>query len=121
MIEVKIPNLNKLKKAFGSHRSLFITEFQRAISLAGRKIEAESKKVTPVDRGRLRASIRADIGRLQAIVAPHTEYAVFVHEGTSRMKGRPFMKQGTDKANVIKLFEEAEKRILIKIANKSRI
>lgn len=71
---------------------------QRAISVIAYQIERDSKKVTPVDTGRLRASIFTDIGNLRAVVAPHTEYAGFVHEGTRYMKARPFMMWGTDSA-----------------------
>lgn len=60
--------------------------------------ERHAKKETPVDTGRLRASIMTDIGNLRARVAPHTDYAVFVHEGTRSIKGRPFMALGESQA-----------------------
>jgi len=82
--------------------------------------EAESKRATPVDTGRLRASIAVDMlgrrarrgvrtfkggafaameggfatGKLKAIVGPHTNYATYVHEGTYKMGARPFMEWG---------------------------
>lgn len=66
-------------------------------------VERYSKQVTPVDTGRLRASIGTGFliasgigGGGTARVAPHTDYAGFVHEGTRRMKARPFMKWGVE-------------------------
>lgn len=71
---------------------------QRAISRFAFLVERESKKVTPVDTGRLRASIATDIGNLRARIAPHTDYAGFVHEGTRFMPARPFMLWGVETA-----------------------
>lgn len=57
-------------------------------------IEREGKIRSPVDTGRLRASIATDIHPLTATVQTNTKYAVFVHEGTRFMTARPFMAQG---------------------------
>ena len=57
-------------------------------------ILSESKKVTPVDTGRLRGSERVDKAFMQRIIAPHTDYAIHVHEGTFRMRARPYMLHG---------------------------
>ncbi|HBX15905.1 MAG: hypothetical protein UV20_C0009G0020 [Candidatus Magasanikbacteria bacterium GW2011_GWA2_42_32] len=80
-----------------------------AIKKSAFEIEAEAKKVTPVDTGRLRASIFTTLFPLIAIVQPKTNYAIFVHEGTSKMSGRPFMKEGADNAkrSIDKYFTEA--------------
>lgn len=66
-------------------------------------VERYAKQVTPVDTGRLRASISTGFliasgisGGGTARVAPHTDYAGFVHEGTRKMKARPFMRWGVD-------------------------
>ncbi len=71
-------------------------------------IERQSKRVTPVDTGRLRSSISSDITPFSATVAPHTNYAVFVHEGTRFMTARPFMHKGAENSvseveNILKL------------------
>lgn len=71
---------------------------QRGMQKFAYSIEAQSKKVTPVDTGRLRSSISTDIGNLYARIAPHTKYAGFVHEGTSKMVGRPYMQWGLEAA-----------------------
>lgn len=82
--------------AFGSLN--FQETMQRMVSRLGFMVEAESKKVTPVKTGRLRASIMTDIGNLRAKIAPHTDYAGFVHWGTKYMKARPFMIWGFEGA-----------------------
>lgn len=59
-------------------------------------IERYAKQLTPVDSGRLRASIGTSlfIGQLGAVVSTNTEYAVYVHDGTRYMRSRPFMEEG---------------------------
>ncbi len=59
-------------------------------------VEAGSKRVTPVKTGRLRASIYTTLGDMgmKATVQPNTNYAIYVHEGTKYMRGRPFMYWG---------------------------
>lgn len=71
---------------------------QRAIQLFAFATERYSKIASPVDTGRLRASINTSLGNLQATVAPHTNYAIFVHEGTRFIRGRPFMAIGMQQA-----------------------
>jgi HK97 gp10 family phage protein len=71
-----------------------------AIKKSAFLVERFAKKFTPVDTGRLRSSISADIYPTVATIQPHTNYAVFVHEGTRYMSGRPFMKMGKRSAMV---------------------
>lgn len=70
-------------------------EVARAIDIGLQKaafiIEGKAKELSPVDTGRMRGSIVTSLVPLQATVAPFVNYAVFVHEGTRYMKGRPFM------------------------------
>ena len=62
------------------------------------KIEREAKQVTPVDTGRLRASINTKLSDLKATVGPTVFYADFVHWGTRFMRERPFMLWGAETA-----------------------
>lgn len=57
------------------------------------RVERFAKQLTPVDTGRLRASIHTQplFGGMAARVSTRTEYAVYVHEGTRYMRSRPFM------------------------------
>ena len=56
-------------------------------------VEAQAKQTVPVDTGALKNSISTTMeSDLTAIVAPHTEYAVFVEFGTSRgSPAQPYM------------------------------
>lgn len=54
--------------------------------------EAQAKVNAPVDTGTLRNSIQAEPERPQSwIVAPHTDYAVFVELGTGRQHAQPYL------------------------------
>ncbi len=58
------------------------------------KVETGAKQRCPVDTGRLRSSITwriEPVKPLTAIVGTNVEYAVFVHEDTRHMSGRPFL------------------------------
>lgn len=98
------PSFEKISRSFAG---LNINEkMHKIIEEFALLVERYSKQVTPVDTGRLRASIgtgfliSAGIGQGGvAIVAPHTEYAGFVHEGTRKMRGRPFMRWGVEFAS----------------------
>lgn len=59
------------------------------------KVHGAARRNCPVDTGRLRGSIRWQIGTdskgLVAIVSTDADYAYWVHQGTKRMVGRPFL------------------------------
>jgi hypothetical protein len=97
MINIKVtPSFGKVSSAFKKIK--LNSAIQEGIEKYAFEILGEAKKVTPVDTGRLRGSEKVDLFPLRAIVAPHTEYAVFVHEGTSRMRARPYMTWGMETA-----------------------
>ena len=107
MTDIKIkfnPSLERVGAAFSAIQ--LGARVQQKLEQFAFRTEAESKVVTPVDTGRLRASIGTDIGNLEAKIAPHTDYAGFVHWGTSRVRGRPFMLWGLQAAS--KEFSEDE-------------
>jgi HK97 gp10 family phage protein len=74
----------------------------RMLARVAAKAETASKARCPVDTGRLRGSINWRIvlegGTLCAIIGTNVEYAIYVHEGTSRMPGRPFLVEGVTQA-----------------------
>lgn len=96
-INVKItfkPSLNELANKFGNIK---VQNFlQTEIRKLAFSVEGEAKQVTPVDTGRLRASVRVlpMVRLLEAVIQPHTDYAFYVHEGTKYMRARPFMYWG---------------------------
>lgn len=70
----------------------------RMLARYAAKIETAAKARCPVDTGRLRGSITWRIefvgGVLTAIIGTNVEYAIYVHEGTRYMAGRPFLLEG---------------------------
>jgi len=71
---------------------------KRAIRKSALLVERYSKMRSPVDTGRLRSSIRTTINELTATVNPTVDYAIYVHDGTRYMTGRPFMRLGAEDA-----------------------
>ena len=93
-MEVKIKNLDKILKNLNNAPKIIQDEGNRVIGLTLITVEAKAKPITPIDTGRLRSSYQTHLRHLAGILNVATDYAVFVHEGTRFMKGRPFLKQG---------------------------
>ena len=84
---------------------------QRELKSTASNIEKGAKNITPVDTGRLRASITADVRGLEANIGTDVEYARFVHDGTYKMEARPFLYTAADN-----MLEGIEDRIADDIA-----
>ena len=71
-------------------------------------VQDDAKRNCPVDTGRLQGSIQHEVKGKEGIVGTNVEYAPYVHEGTSRMPGRPFLRDAGErnKEKIRKLFEE---------------
>jgi HK97 gp10 family phage protein len=95
------------------------SDMPKALKKAAFIVEGESKKLTPVDTGRLRSSIYTTVKKLSAIVQPKTNYALAVHEGTSRMKARPFMKEGMERSEskIKRIFQDNVRVSILKVIN----
>ncbi len=117
-IKVEIENLPEFKKALGKYPSVAEKNFNEAIRKAIMVIEGQSKTNTPVDTGRLRGSHRMAFSKLRGEVGPDTNYMVYVHEGTSRMRARPFLENAVKSKNgeIQTIFEEALQKTLEQIS-----
>lgn len=89
-----------------------------ALMEGGLLVEREAKQICPVDKGKLRASIKAEADGEVVRVGPHTEYAAAVEFGTARMAAQPYMrppldsqKRGIIRAVVGYFVREVRKRI----------
>lgn len=113
-IQIKIKNLAQIKSAFAMSPRLMTTELDKAIAKSLFVIEARSKQNTPVDTGRLRASTKTVLRRLRGEVGTHTEYDVFVHDGTKFTRGRPYLLNAAkaSDADVQRYFLDAVNRVL---------
>lgn len=97
-IQVKITNLAQIKAAFARSPRLIKDEMNTAIKKAALGISADSRRNTPVDTGRLRASTYERFtSNMYGEVGTNTNYDAFVHEGTRFMKGRPYLQMAVDK------------------------
>lgn len=69
------------------------TAIARALEAIGIEAESDAAAICPVDTGRLRNSIThaIDSGGGFAVIGTNVEYAPYVHNGTSRTKGQPFL------------------------------
>jgi len=90
------PSVQKLANVFGKMDfKAFLRKETEKLAFA---TERFGKQLTPVDTGRLRASIGVSslIGVVGHMVSTSVSYSVYVHEGTRYMRARPFLKKGLD-------------------------
>lgn len=103
-IKVEIKGLDKLESLLKKAPGKIATALREASAKSAFLIEGRAKKLSPVDTGRLRSSIQTSLGvidgGLGSIVKTNVDYAIYVHEGTRRMAGRPFMKQAADQSEL---------------------
>ena len=103
-MSVRVTGATKVIAALGAAGPRVRKAASREVVRAALRVQAEAKANTPVDTGRLRNSIAvADneagldaVGMLSpdtlsAVVGTNVEYAIYVHNGTSRVAGRPFL------------------------------
>ena len=113
MIKIHIKNAAEIKRKFQRYPVRMEREIGMAVKKSAFEIEREAKPVTPVDTGRLQASIIVDsLTKTRAVISPHTDYALTVHEGLGHGRNsrpRRFMKQGAEKATdkINKHFKQA--------------
>lgn len=112
-IKVEIKNIKEIKAAFAKSPRIMGKNLSRAVNASALNIGRAAARITPVDTGRLRASIlggkfkggeftMAQSGfvgagsTFTATVGTNVDYAVFVHEGTRFMRARPFMSNAVE-------------------------
>ena len=104
-VSITIKNMAAIKRAFGAAPQAMRKNLTKAIHKSVLMVERESKQITPVDTGRLRASHRTLFKDLYGEVGTHVFYDVFVHEGTRYMRGRPYLRNAVNSADYqIQLF-----------------
>ena len=84
--KVKLEGLDKLKNAFHQYPLESARNIQKAIISSITKVERVTVPITPIDTSRLRESIPLGkkIEPLRGEIGPTVDYAIYVHEGTSR-------------------------------------
>ncbi len=115
------PSWEELAKRFQGFEGVLLKKMREGLWGYGLLVERGSKTFSPVDTGRMRASIGTSMGYMEkglaSYIQPNVDYAIYVHEGTRYMKGRPFMKWGLDAYRregdklLIQKIEEATKEL----------
>jgi HK97 gp10 family phage protein len=119
MIEVSLKNSAKILRAYAKAPIDVSRAIQRGIERSGVFAEGAVKTIItagtgmwkpPIDTGQMRQGIHATFAPGKSVVKPSsmTPYAVYVHDGTRRMKARPFFQitKQTKEGKMQKFFEE---------------
>lgn len=117
-VTMKIENQREIMKAFGLAPSLMAKNLSKAMKASLLDVQRSSMRITPVDTGFLRASHQLHmVSPVQGEVAVLADYAEFVHDGTNRMEGRPFLADAAEMQSgfIAAEFEQAVQRTLDEI------
>lgn len=120
-INVTIKNLPQIRAAFSQSPIKMASELNTAIKKSIFTIKRQSKINTPVLTGRLRASHESRFSNLKGELEPTANYAIWVHDGTRRMRARPFLLNAVQTVDeqVNDFFTKAVQNTLDDIARKS--
>lgn len=90
---VRVEGLPRLRAALLGLSGVGQKVVAREVKRAALNVEGGAKERSPVDTGRLRASIAHEIqeGGLSALVGTNVEYAPHQEFGTQRMAAQPFL------------------------------
>ena len=101
-INVEIKNIGQIRKALNDSPEIVKRYIDTAIKRSIFQVQREAVPLTPVDTGRLRGSyeIRFEtfgaFEPVKAILEPTAFYAIFVEEGTRKMRAQPYLKPGLE-------------------------
>lgn len=117
-IQVKITNLAEIQAAFKKAPMTMARNLQTAITRSALAVQRQSMINSPVLTGYLRASHQSIFEPLKATIQPMANYAIYVHEGTSRMEARPFLLEAVESEteNINDNFHKAVQDTLDEIA-----
>lgn len=92
-MDVKFDGLKDWQKWIKSVPKEVVKDTKEAVAESGYKVESEAKWNTPVDTGRLEASITTEIvdGGLAAETFTDVEYALAVELGTMHQQAQPYL------------------------------
>lgn len=101
-VHIQIKNLPQIRAAFGAAPKIIGDRVSKVIRDMTFLIEGRSKILTPVRTGFLRNShvtrfMGSGMG-FRGEIEPTAHYALFVHEGTRFMRGRPFLRKAAEQS-----------------------
>lgn len=85
-VEVRVDNRDEFKRGMEAALATALEEI-------GLTAEGYAKATCPVDTGRLRNSVTHLLKGYDCFIGTNVEYALYVEEGTSRMKGKHFLRK----------------------------
>jgi HK97 gp10 family phage protein len=103
-INVEIKNIGQIRKALNDSPAIVKKYIDTAIKRSIFQVEREAVPLTPVDTGRLRGSYEIKFETfggfqpIKGILEPTAFYAIFVEEGTRRMRAQPYLHPGLQNA-----------------------
>ncbi len=115
IIDIDFRQIERLQKALKRAPGILTEELGNAVRDLVLLVEAEAKKLCPVDTGKLRASITPVIESWAAgYVGTNTNYAPYVEYGTRKMDAQPFLEPAflEGKRQASKIFGEAIARAI---------
>lgn len=119
-ISVEIQQLDELVAKFKLAPALATVEIKKALDKAIRFLQAESRKKTPVGKtGFLRAHQPViPVSPLARKLDIKEDYAIFVHDGTRKMRSRPWLRDvvKTKSSMVNQFFDTALKNLVTAIS-----
>lgn len=126
-IKVEIKNLDKFMEAMIKSPQIVSRRMQNAIEKAGNVFLRGTKEnirtgtdmwKPPINTGFMWNNIFLNIFPLKAEIRPTASYAVYVHEGTSRMQSRPFLEitERTENDEMQKIFTDELDQAMNEIA-----
>jgi len=129
-IAIRITNITEIKSAFNKAPKLMTDELNDAIKKTVLTIQGQESLeyralgirvitgglINSIRRGVYYSNLKGEVGP-NVTGSPGVEYAVYVHDGTSRMKGRPFLLNAvkSSEKTTEKNFETAVQNVLDKI------
>ena len=115
-IKLNITGLDKLRSKLKSAPRQVGQAISRAIKTSAFILEREAKialttgYTRAIDTGRLRSeNVVRELSDIRASIYPLVDYAIYVHEGTFKMKSRPWMRVAVAAASneVRQVFDDA--------------
>jgi len=122
-IDIDFRKIERLQKAMKMVPHFITEELGRAVRDLVLLVEAEAKKLCPVDTGKLRASITPVIESWAAgYVGTNTHYAPHVEYGTRTMDAQPFLEPAflEGKKRASKIFGAAISRAIARYERSAR-
>lgn len=111
-IKFKVSGVDRMVRTIASKGKQAQAATNRELDLSSKRIERTAKTKAPVDTGALKNTIfSAKAGNLTYKVTAPQHYAVFVENGTRRMRAQPFLRPALDAerpkliSNLRKLYE----------------